>query len=110
MKKISFVESSLADLRRFPIPVRQDAGFQLERVQRGLNPVSWKPMSSIGMGVQEIRISGGDGIFRVFYVAKFPEAVYVLHCFQKKSQTTDLQDIRLAKSRFNLLLKERKYE
>lgn len=108
MKMISFIEGSLADLRRFPAAVRQDAGFQLERIQKGESPASWKPMPNIGMGVKEIRISGSDGIYRVIYVAKFFEAIYVLHCFQKKSQATDLQDIRLARSRLNQLLKERK--
>jgi phage-related protein len=68
-------------------------------VQRGDEPQDWKPMSSVGPGVREIRIREPSGAFRVMYLATRPEAVYVLHCFQKKSQQTSLQDLALAKAR-----------
>lgn len=64
-------------------------------------------MSSIGPGVREIRIRDANGAFRVIYVAKFVEAIYVLHCFQKKSEKTAKSDIDLAARRYRDLLKER---
>jgi len=75
--------------------------------ERGLEPSDWKPMPSIGMGVNEIRISEG-GSFRVIYVAKFADAVHVLHCFQKKTRRTSRDDITLAKSRYKELLADLK--
>jgi len=57
----------------------------LDRVQRGLEPTDWKPMTSIGQGVREIRIQE-QGQYRIIYVAKFEDAVYVLHAFRKKTQ------------------------
>ena len=84
------------------------AGFQLDRVQHGADPADWKPMSDIGAGVREIRVRDADGAFRVIYVAKLANAVYVLHCFQKKTQRTNKQDIDLAKSRYKQLLQDLK--
>jgi phage-related protein len=107
-KPITFVGGSLDDLRAFLQAARRMAGFQLDRVQHGANPTDWKPMSDIGAGVREIRIHDADGAFRVIYVAKFADAVYVLHCFQKKSQRTGKQDIELAKSRYKQLLQDLK--
>jgi phage-related protein len=85
-KPIAFCSNSLIDLRRFPLAARREAGHQLDRVQNGLDPDSWKPMSSIGTGVREIRIRDDAGAFRVIYLAKFKDAIYVLHCFQKKTK------------------------
>jgi phage-related protein len=65
-------------------------------VQEGLEPDDWKPMNGIGPGVSEIRIRERDGAFRVIYVAKLEDAIYVLHCFQKKTQKTSSDDIALA--------------
>ena len=84
---------------------RRDAGYQLDQVQQGRNPDDWKPMSTIGQGVREIRIREADGAFRVIYVAKFEAAIYVLHCFQK-TQKTNREDITLATRRYKDLLKE----
>lgn len=109
-KKLAFIDSSLDDLRTFPESSRQEIGFQLDRVQQGLAPFDWKPFSTIGPGVQEIRIRDCDGIYRVIYVARFEEAVYVLHCFQKKTQRTSQSDIELAKRRYKDLVRERKNE
>lgn len=106
MKPIDFRGASLDDLRAFPQTALREAGYQLDRVQRGLLPDDAKPMSSIGKGVMEVRIWDEAGTFRVVYVAKFADAVYVLHCFQKKTQQTARKDIDLATKRFKDLLKE----
>ena len=86
-------------LRGFPAPVRRQVGHDLFLVQRGLEPGDWKPMRSVGPGVIEIRIHV-RGEYRVLYVAKFEEAVYVLHAFQKKTQQTRRADIELARKNF----------
>jgi len=105
-KTVAFRGSSLDDLRTFPILARREAGHQLDQVQHGLEPDDWKPMPTIGPGVREIRIRDANGAFRIVYVAKFADAVYVLHCFQKKTQKTSKPDLSLAESRYRDLLKE----
>ncbi len=107
MKRIAWIGSSYADLRDFPEDAMHEAGYQLHRLQVGQQPLDWKPMQSIGQGVQEIRIKEDSGAFRVIYVAKFEEAVYVLHAFQKKTQKTAQYDIELARERFKELIKRR---
>ena len=109
-KSLKFSGSALADLRAFPESARREAGFQLDQVQHGMEPDDWKPMSGIGAGVTEIRVRDTSGIFRVLYVAKLPHAIYVLHCFQKKTQKTSLADIELAKTRYRHLIEEIKNE
>jgi phage-related protein len=96
-------------LREFPADARREAGYQLEHVQAGKEPANWKPMPSIGLGVIEIRVRAA-GAFRVFYVAKFAEAVYVLHAFHKRSQKTARVDIDLARKRFADLVLERRQQ
>ncbi len=108
IKPLDFQGDALDALRTFPISARREGGHQLDKVQRGLDPDDWKPMPSIGSGVNEIRIWDEAGTFRVIYVAKFVDAVYVLHCFQKKTQKTSSQDIELARKRYKALLKELK--
>lgn len=88
--------------------IRREAGYQLDQVQHGNEPDDWKPMPTIGKGVREIRIRDASGAFRVVYVAKFANAVYVLHCFQKKTQKTSKADLDLAKKRLSDLEKELK--
>ena len=107
MKPIAWVGDSRERLRAFPTDARRDAGYQLELVQGGSSPKDWKPMPSIGMGVNEIRVRA-EGAFRVAYVAKFPEAVYVLHAFEKKSRKTPQGDIVVARSRFKAMLATRR--
>lgn len=85
-KPIRFQGTSLDDLRAFPIEAKRNAGYQLNRVQCGYTPDDWKPMQTIGPGAQEIRIRDANNAFRIIYVAKFAEAIYVLHCFQKKDK------------------------
>jgi len=99
VKPLRFVGSSLDDLRNFPAEARRQAGFELYAVQRGLEPSDWKPMSVIGAGAGEIRIHV-LGEWRVLYVAKFSDGVYVLHSFQKKSRKTRREDIELARQRY----------
>lgn len=106
MKPVEFLGASLDDLRDFPQSAMREAGYQIDRIQNGLAPDDAKPMTTIGAGVMELRIWDEAGAFRVVYVAKFEEAVYVLHCFQKKTQTTAQRDIELARKRFKALLKE----
>jgi len=105
-KPVEFRAGALDGLRAFPIAARREAGYQLDQVQQGRDPDDWKPMSTIGQGVREIRIREADGAFRVIYVAKFEAAIYVLHCFQKKTQKTSREDITLATRRYKDLLKE----
>lgn len=105
-KPVEFRASSLDNLRAFPVMARREAGYQIDRVQNGHEPDDWKPMSSIGAGVQEIRIRDAAGAFKVVYVAKFTDAIYVLHCFQKKTMKTSKTDLDLAESRYRDLLKE----
>lgn len=109
-KPIRFHGSALQDLRSFPDSARQAAGFQLDRVQKGLDPDDWKPMQTLGKGVREIRIRDQDGAFRVIYVAKLADAVHVLHCFQKKSRATAKGDIEVASARYRRLLQEHRNE
>ncbi|WP_374501673.1 type II toxin-antitoxin system RelE/ParE family toxin [Zoogloea sp.] len=108
MKPISFRGNSLDDLRQFPLDARREAGYQIDRVQNGLEPSDWKPMNSVGQGVKEIRIRDADGAFRVIYLAKLADAVHVLHCFQKKSEKTTEADIELARKRFRALMGEQR--
>jgi phage-related protein len=95
---IVWVGASFEDLRDFPPDARRVAGYELRRVQRGLMPTDWKPMSSVAQGVNEIRIHT-ETEHRVLYVAKLEEAVYVLHAFEKKSQQTRETDLALARRR-----------
>jgi phage-related protein len=104
---IAWVGSSLEDLRRFPESARQAAGFQLRRVESGLMPDDWKPLASVGAGVYEIRLHQGAA-FRVVYVAKFDEAVFVLHAFEKRSRQTRPMDIELARAQLAKVLRHRK--
>ena len=106
MKDLRFRGSSLVDLRKFPAPVMREAGYQMDKVQNGMAPTDWKPMETVGAGVKEIRIWDEAGTFRVIYVAKLADAVYVLHCFQKKTQETSEKDIKLARKRFKDLMRE----
>ena len=103
IKPIAFLGDSLRSLREFPDDAKRDAGYQLDRVQHGLQPDDFKPMPTIGKGVEEIRVRDDSGTYRVIYTARLADAVYVLHAFQKKTQATSKRDIELAKQRFVLL-------
>lgn len=106
MKVIRFLGDTLARLREFGADAKQDASYQLDKIQRGEQADDFKPMPSIGKGVEEIRLWDDTGTYRVIYTARLADAVYVLHAFQKKTQTTAKRDIDLAKSRLADLLRE----
>ena len=107
-KPIYWVGSSLKDLMALPDEIKREAGYQLHRVQNGYDPEDWKPFQTVGSGVKEIRISEDGGAFRVMYVAKFAEKIYVLHSFQKKTQKTSPKDINIAKTRYRAIVNEEK--
>lgn len=101
--------SAYDDLIKFPDDPRQVAGFQLSKIQAGLEPEDWKPFDDVGAGTREVRIRDANGTFRVMYVAKFEEAVYVLHCFQKKAQATSKRDKDITTARYRAVINARKY-
>ena len=100
MKPVRFVGDTLQAIRNFPVAAKNKAGYQLERVQRGLDPQDWKPIRSIGAGLREFRVRDESGAFRVIYLATLPEAIYVPHAFHKNTQQTARGDIELAARRF----------
>jgi phage-related protein len=105
-KLLQWLGSSRIDVRAFPPDARRLVGFQLRRVQQGLDPTDWKAMRAVGPGVREIRIHTGSE-HRVLYVAKFAEAVYVVHAFEKRSRKTAKHDIDLAQQRYQELSRRR---
>ena len=107
LKPIEFLGSTRRALAAFPDEARRTAGFQLDRIQRGLEPADTKALPTVGSGVLELRIHDSTGAFRVVYVARFPDAVYVLHAFQKKSRKTSRLDIELARTRYGDLMRSR---
>ncbi|MGH8699835.1 MAG: type II toxin-antitoxin system RelE/ParE family toxin [Burkholderiales bacterium] len=100
MKPVRFMGSAKDDLSAFPKSARIRAGHELFMVQVGRNPDDWKPMPAVGSGACEIRVRDQAGAFRAIYVAKFEDAVYVLHAFQKKGRKTSGSDLELAKQRY----------
>ncbi len=104
MKPLRFIDSSQQDLREMPVAARHALGLELMTVQYGGEPGDFKPMLNVGAGAYEIRYRDATGAFRVIYVAKFADAVYVLHAFQKKTQKTPKPDIDLAASRYRKLI------
>lgn len=109
-KPIDWRGSSLKDLKDdeiFTPNARSEAGHQLSQVQAGLEPDHWKPFNDVGAGTKEIIVDLDDGWFRVMYVAKFTEAVYVLHCFKKKTNATSKHDKDVAAVRYKALIQER---
>ena len=106
-KPLRFLGDSHDVLTTFPEDARRGAGFALYMVQIGRDPDDWKPMPTIGRGVREIRVRDEAGAFRLIYIAKFLEAVYVLHCFNKKTQQTATKYIELSRKRLKELLEER---
>jgi phage-related protein len=108
MKPVSFIGNSLDALRSFPDCARREAGFQIDRLQRDLDPDDWKPMKTIGAGVREIRVRDASGAFRVIYIATLEDAVYILHAFQKKTEATSKRDLDLATTRFRDLMRRQR--
>lgn len=106
MKPLRWVGSALADLRAFPPDARRVGGHNLHLVQLGLEAEDWKSMAGVGPGVYEIRVRTGVE-HRIFYLAKFEEAVYVLHCFQKNSRRTSPRDLEIGRERYRTVVRER---
>jgi phage-related protein len=106
IKTVKFRGTALEELRSFPETARREAGYQIDKIQNCLDPADWKPMNTVGKGVREIRIRDASGAFRILYVAKFADAIYVLHCFQKKTQATSKIDLNVAADRYRDLVKE----
>lgn len=107
MKPLKFHPDAIKSIRLFPEEARKEAGFQLDRVQRGEQPEDFKPFPTIGPGVEELRIHDESGACRVIYTARFAEAVYALHAFKKQTRKTAQADIELATARYKALLKDR---
>lgn len=105
-KPIEWIGSTKEDLIDFPDDARRKAGFELRSIQQGDFASDFKPMSIVGKGVEEIRIRTDDA-YRIFYVARFEEAVYVLHVFQKKTQKTSRSDIELGQQRYKQMIQQR---
>jgi phage-related protein len=105
-KPIAWLGTARRDIRAFPADARRRSGFQLRKVQQGLDPDDWKPMTSVGPGVREIRIRT-ELAHRVFYLATFEEAVYVLHAFEKRTRKTAPRDAKLARDRYRALINQR---
>src|SRR5262245_10761561 len=103
VKRVTFHGDSLDRLRDFPADARHDAGHELYQVQQGLDPSDWKPMSTIGPGVREIRIRDASRAYRVIYIATLADAIHVLHAFEKKTQRTARRDLELATARLQQL-------
>jgi phage-related protein len=107
MKEIAFLANTLDVIRTFSMPVRTDIGYQLRLVQQGKSPTNWKPIKTIGKGVNEIRTQVSGDIYRTIYITKLEDTIYVLHAFQKKSQKMPKKDIELAKKRLKELMRNK---
>ena len=104
MKPVEFLGDSRDALLQFPRSSRRNAGFQLDKVQRGLDPDDWKPLKTVGAGVAEIRMRDAAGAYRIIYIARLADAIFVLHCFRKKSRRTSAGDIEVARGRYKQLM------
>jgi len=107
MKPIKWLGNTNQIIKHYPANARREIGYNLDKVQRGLDPFDWKPMNSVGQGVKEIRVHE-ENEYRVLYVAKFQEMVYVLHSFVKKTKVTAQKDKALGKQRYLEVLKMRR--
>jgi len=103
IKSLRFLGESLKCLRQFPVDACHDAGYQLDKVQRGEQPTDCKPMPSVGKGVEELSVWDDSGTYGVVYVARLADAVYVLHAFEKKTQATRKRDVELVRKRYTEL-------
>jgi phage-related protein len=98
--------TSKQDLLTFPKQALEDLGGMLQAVQDGLEPANYKYMAAVGPGAMELRatkVGPQQREFRAIYVAKFDDAIYVLHAFEKKTQKTPKSDIQLAETRYRTL-------
>jgi len=107
MKEVLWLGDSRKCIQAFDAEAQHAIGVELLAVQEGHQPGDSKPMPAIGKGVEEIRVWVESGTYRVIYIARLAEAVYVLHAFQKKTQQTSQRDVSLARGRLEQLLRER---
>jgi len=105
-KTLVWLGDSLDRVREFSGDARKEIGFELWEIQQGKSPSDWKPMSPVGPGVRELR-GHSEKAYRIIYVATLPEAVYVLHAFEKQSRRAPKPDVELARNRFRALIQER---
>lgn len=103
MTPVVFLGDTLSKIRSFPEAAKREIGFQIDRLQRGLNPNDWKPMSTVGPGVREIRVRTTAGIYRTIYISQLKDGIYILHAFQKKTQKTAKLDLEIARIRLKKL-------
>jgi len=108
VKRVVWLGASLEEVRSWKAEAQRDTGYQLFKIQSGVDPSDWKPMPRVGVGVQEIRIHC-DNEYRVIYLATLAEAVYVLHAFAKKTQKTPHAALDVARRRLQLLLSQRRH-
>ena len=107
-KEVRWVGRSKNDIQNFPDDTRREAGYELQKVQLGKQPSDFKPMKTVGSGVREIRIrDGSSNYYRVMYIAKYEEAIYVLHAFHKTTRATEDKDIMLARKRLKAVKRYR---
>ncbi|GBF80651.1 type II toxin-antitoxin system RelE/ParE family toxin [Aphanothece sacrum] len=105
-KPIYWIGTSRNDISNFSEEARRKAGFQLRVIQKGDKANDFKPIPIIGKGTEEIRIWTGE-TYRIFYVARFEEGIYVLHAFRKKTQRTSKKDIELGQQRYQQMIQFR---
>lgn len=86
-------------LQSFPAGVRQNFGFQLWRLQQGGRPSDYRPLPSIGTGVFELRDQDERSWYRVIYLSRIDDVIYVLHCFEKKSRQMPRRHFEKARQR-----------
>jgi phage-related protein len=106
-KAIHWLGDSRERLRWFPEAVRREIGYQLSLIQSGRQATDSKAIPLVGPGAIEIRVHA-ENEYRVFYVAKFADAIYVIHLFAKKSQKPSSLDVELARKRYRELLERQK--
>lgn len=102
LRPLLWVASSKKDYRQFPSRVQSGFGFELFLAQTGQHPPSAKPLKGLGSGIVELVEDFEGDAYRAVYTVRFPEAVYVLHAFKKKSKrgiATPQADIELIRRR-----------
>jgi len=89
-------------LASFPEEVRGSLGFALYELQLGRPPsISTRRMESIGAGVYELKESDAKSWYRVVYLSKINDLIYVLHCFEKQHRKTTRRDLDVARERLS---------
>ena len=106
MKETVFHPAIKKVIRAFPKTIKLELGKAIRDLEKGFSlsmPLS-RPMNTIARGVEEIRLKGASGIYRVFYYVKLKDKILIFHAFQKKTRTTSKQDKETGKSRLKDML------